>query len=311
VAIPESLGIASPSTGGSQRQPFIMQQPKVFILILNYNGKATLKQCLQSVYQLNYPDFEVVVIDNDSKDGSIEEVKNIYSRAHFIKNNKNLGFAAGNNVGIRFALEKGADYVWLVNNDAKVEKDTLSKLIDAGENKPNAGILSPLILHTETKNIWFGKGVIDWVSMKTLHISPPTLLQSFTSEYICGCAMLIKKEVFKKIGLLDEKYFLYYEDADFSVKASRAGFELWTISNAHVLHSEASVNNPEKTYWLVISGLQFFHENTPAHLKPWMAIYFQARRVKNYLDCVSGKNLVAKEVRRAYRDYLTDARSKV
>jgi hypothetical protein len=281
-----------------------MAQPKVFILILNYNGKETLKQCLQSVYQLNYPDFEVVVIDNDSKDGSIEEAKHLFSRAHFIKNDKNLGFAAGNNIGIRFALEKGADYVWLVNNDAKVEKDTLSKLIDAGEQRPKAGILSPLILHTQTKNIWFGKGIIDWATMKTLHISPPTLLQSFTSEYICGCAMLIKKEVFRTIGLLNEKYFLYYEDADFSVKASRAGFELWTIPTAHVLHSEASVNNPEKTYWLVISGLQFFRENAPGYFKPWMAIYFQARRIKNYFDCASGKNLVAKEVARAYRDYL-------
>jgi GT2 family glycosyltransferase len=280
-----------------------MTQPKVFILILNYNGKETLKQCLQSVYQLNYSDFEVVLIDNDSKDGSLEEVKYIYPRAHFIKNNVNLGFAAGNNVGIRFALEKGADYVWLVNNDAKVEKDSLAKLIDAGGQKPKSGILSPLIMHDKTKNIWFGKGVIDWVSMKTLHVSPPTLLQSFTSEYICGCAMLIKKEVFKKIGLLNEKYFLYYEDADFSIKATRAGFELWTIPTAHVLHSEASESNPEKTYWLVISGLQFFHENTPVHLKPWMTLYFLARRIKNYFDCASGKNLVAKEVARAYRDY--------
>lgn len=282
-----------------------MIQPKVFILVLNYNGKATLKQCLQSVYQLNYPDFEVVVIDNNSKDGSLEEVKSLYSRAHFIKNDSNLGFAAGNNVGIRFALEKGADYVWLVNNDAKVEKDSLTKLIDAGEQHPQSGILSPLIIHSETKNIWFGKGVIDWKSMKTLHVSPPTLLQSFTSEYICGCAMLIKKEVFKKIGLLNERYFLYYEDADFSVKASRAGFELWIIPTAHTLHAESSVGNPEKTYWLVVSGLQFFHDNTPAPLKPWILFYVQLRRVKNYFDCASGKNIEAKEVARAYRDYLT------
>lgn len=286
-----------------------MEQPKVFILILNYNGKKTLMPCLQSVYQANYPNFEVIVIDNDSKDGSLEESKHRFPRTHFIKNDKNLGFAAGNNVGIRFALEKGADYVWLVNNDAKIEKDTLSKLVEAGEQKPQAGILSPLILHTETKNIWFGKGVIDWMSMKTTHVSPPTLLQSFTSEYICGCAMLVKKEVFKKIGLLSEKYFLYYEDADFSVKASRAGFELWIIPTAHVFHSEASVANPDKIYWLVVSGLRFFNENAPTYLRPWHALYFQLRRIKNWFDCASGTNLVAKEVRRAYRDYLADTKA--
>ncbi len=286
---------------------FTMTHPKVFILILNYNGKATIKACLQSVYQLGYQNFEVVVIDNDSKDGSIEEAKRLFSRAHFIKNDVNLGFAAGNNVGIRFALEKGADYVWLVNNDATVEKDSLTKLVEVGEQQPKTGILSPLILHTRTKNIWFGKGVIDWIHMRTLHVSPPTLLQSFPSEYICGCAMLIKKDVFKIVGLLDEKYFLYYEDADFSVKASRAGFGLLVVPTTHIFHAENSEDNPEKMYWLVVSGLQFFHENTPASLRPWVMLYFLGRRIKNYFNCASGTNLVAKEVARAYRDYL-DAR---
>ena len=278
---------------------------KVFVLILNYNGKATLKKCLQSVYQLNYPDFEVVVIDNDSKDGSLEEAKKEYSRAHYIKNDRNLGFAAGNNVGIRFALEKGADYVWLVNNDAKVERDTLTKLVEAGEQHPRSGILSPLILHAETKNIWFGKGTIDWVKMRTIHVSPPTLMRSYSSDYICGCAMLIKKDVFKSIGLLNEKYFLYYEDADFSVKAARAGFELLVVPMANVLHAEASAENPDKTYWLVVSGLQFFQENAPSHYQLWHYAYFQGRRVKNYIDCASGKNPLAQEVARAYRDYVS------
>lgn len=285
-----------------------MDSPKVFVLILNYNGKDTLPRCLQSVYRMNYPDFEVVVIDNDSKDGSIEEAKHLYPRAHFIKNDTNLGFAAGNNVGIRFALEKGADYVWLVNNDAQVEKDTLSKLVAAGERQPKVGILSPLILHSDTKNIWFGKGVIDWTSMKTRHVSPPTLLHPFASEYICGCAMLVKKEVFKKIGLLDERYFLYYEDADFSVRATRAGFELSVIPEAHVLHQEASSANPEKTYWLVVSGLQFFFTAAPAHLKPWIFSYFQLRRLKNLFDLHFRPTTEAAEVARAYRDYLTQAK---
>jgi GT2 family glycosyltransferase len=280
-----------------------MSYPKVFVLILNYNGKAFLKQCLQSVYQTTYPNFEIVVIDNDSKDGSIEEVKHAFPRTHSIKNNTNLGFAAGNNVGIRFALEKGADFVWLINNDTRVGKDTLSKLIDASEQKPKAGILSPLILHTETKNIWFGKGVIDWKTMKTLHVSPPTLLQSFPSEYICGCAMLIKKEVFKKIGLLDEHYFLYYEDADLSVRATRAGFELWTIPMAQILHAEASTENPEKLYWLITSGLRFFFTNTQSFGKSWMSVYFILRQAKNKLDCFFRNSKVDQEVARAYRDY--------
>lgn len=277
--------------------------PKVFVIILNYNGKKTLTDCLKSVFQMNYPDFEVVVVDNNSKDGSVEEAKSLFSRAHFIINEANLGFAAGNNVAIRFALEKGADYVWLINNDASVEKNTLSALIEEGEKKNSIGILSPLILHSETKNIWFGKGVIDWKQMKTLHVSPPTLLQPYASEYICGCAMLIKKEVFKKIGLLDEKYFLYYEDADFSVRALKAGFELQIIPSVQVFHHEASSENPNKLYWLVLSGLQFFHTQSPAYIKPWIVFYTLLRRLKNKVDILIKPSEEAQEVSRAYFDY--------
>jgi GT2 family glycosyltransferase len=122
--------------------------PKIFIIILNYNGKETIKKCLDSVFYSDYSNFEVVVVDNDSKDGSFELAKSLYSKFHFIKNTKNSGFSAGNNVGIRFALEKMADYVFLLNNDAVLEKNTLSKLVEASE-KETAGIFSPLIYNRE------------------------------------------------------------------------------------------------------------------------------------------------------------------
>src|SRR4030042_2545873 len=99
--------------------------PKVFIIVLNYNGKDTIKTCLDSVYKSDYPDFEIVVVDNASGDGSFEMAKNYFSRAHFILNEKNIGFAAGNNIAIRFALEKFADYIFFLNNDAAIEKFTL------------------------------------------------------------------------------------------------------------------------------------------------------------------------------------------
>src|SRR4030042_6977819 len=107
------------------------EPPKVFIIVLNYDGKDTIKACLDSVYKSDYPDFEIVVVDNASGDGSFEFAKNYFSGAHFIKNEKNIGFAAGNNIAIRFALEKFADYVFLLNNDAPIGKDTLSKIFNA------------------------------------------------------------------------------------------------------------------------------------------------------------------------------------
>ena len=109
--------------------------PKVFIIILNYNGQDVIKKCLASVFKNEYADFEVVVVDNNSTDGSLEAAKNNFSKAHFIKNEANLGFSAGNNVGIRFALERMAKYVLLLNNDTEVEKDFLEKLVAVAEEK--------------------------------------------------------------------------------------------------------------------------------------------------------------------------------
>ena len=104
--------------------------PKVFVVVLNYNGGHFIKKCLASVFKNDYPDFEVVVVDNGSKDGSLEMAKSNFSKAVFIKNEENLGFATGNNIGIRYSLERMADYVCLLNNDTEVEKDFIEKLIE-------------------------------------------------------------------------------------------------------------------------------------------------------------------------------------
>lgn len=277
--------------------------PKIFVIILNYNGKETLKRCLDSVFYSDYPNFEVVIVDNDSKDGSFELAKNLYSKFHFIKNAKNSGFSAGNNVGIRFALEKMADYIFLLNNDAVLEKDTLSKLIETSEKEP-AGIFSPIIYNREN-HVWFAGGKIKWLKMKAVHEN--TFKESFhpyKTDYISGCAMLVKKEVFKKIGLLSEDYFLYYEDADFCIRARRNGFECTVIPNTKAIHFEKSeFDLSNKIYWLVISGLIFFEKNTPPIIRFWVRPYLHLRKVKNMLDNLSNKNKYAPLIKKAYNDF--------
>jgi len=271
---------------------------------------------------MDYPNFEVVVVDNNSQDGSFELAKNYFPKAHFIKSEENLGFAAGNNIGIRFALEKMADYIFLLNNDAAVFKNTLFELINIAQKKESEkiGIFSPVIFKGDSKDVWFVGGKIDWLRMRAVHENklqvtsyPPRCFSNRPagragklkiSGYITGCAMLIKKEIFKKTGLLDENFFLYYEDADFCWRASKEGFKSAIFSGAGIKHYEKSEENKKaKTYWLVVSGIYFFRKNSPWFLKPWMAIYLMARKLKNRADIIRGKGgELAKEVARAYKE---------
>ncbi|MDD3498638.1 MAG: glycosyltransferase family 2 protein [Candidatus Moranbacteria bacterium] len=298
-----------------------MRYPKVFIIILNHNGKDVLPDCLNSVLHSDYPTKEVVVVDNDSTDLSFEKAKKLFDKFHFIKNNRNKGFAAGNNVAIRWALEKMADYVFLLNNDAVIGKDSLKKMIESAEKDARGGIFSPIIYKGKTDQIWFGGGKIDWMRMRTVHVISNKRQEkraiknsifswhiSRTTDYVTGCAMLIKKDVFKKIGLLDEDYFLYYEDADFSYRAKKAGFGLKIVSEAKAYHLEKSSENPNKIYWLVYSGLIFFKKNTPWFWRPWVVFYTLLRKIKNKKK-MKNKEKYAVDVKRAFEDFKKEKRA--
>lgn len=279
--------------------------PKVFAIVLNYNGKETILDCLKSLYQSDYPNLEIVLVDNDSKDGSLELAKQTFPKAHIIKNSKNIGFGAGNNVGIRFALEKFADFVFLLNNDATVEKNTISLLVKAAEQNPKIGIINPLILKAKNGPVWFSGGKIQWSKMRAIHdnnIRHKT--KSYATQYASGCAMLISKIVFKKIGLFDENFFLYYEDTDLSLRAKNKNFAIAILPTALAYHKEASERaNPLKTYWLVISGLIFFKKHATGLIKFWLFIYLLLRKIKNTYSATFKKDVVALQVQKAYRDF--------
>jgi len=274
-----------------------MKYPKVFVIILNYNGGDVLRKCLDDVYKENYTNKEVIVVDNNSTDGSFDEIKRIFPRFYIIRNSKNIGFAAGNNVAIKLALEKMADYILLLNNDAFLEKDTLEKMVDAAEKNKNCGIFSPVI-YDDKNQIWFSGGKIEWFKMRAVHERDLK-----KTDFVTGCAMFIRKEVFKKIGLLDENFFLYYEDADFSYRAQKAGFGLKIVSEARVFHLEKSSINPDKIYHLVLSGIRFFRKNTHSFMRIYIEAYILFRKIKNWLDLKKFPDDQEKKmVKKAYLD---------
>lgn len=276
------------------------------IIVLNYNGDDCLLPCLYSLDQLEYTNKEIIVVDNGSTDNSFSFAQQHFPRCTFVQNEKNEGFAKGMNSGMEQAFHNGADFCLLFNYDAEIDPRALTLLISVAKKNPRAGLLSPVIYEKENKHIWFAKGRIDFFRMRAVHervLQEKFAQESYRSEFLTGCALLIKKELVEKIGFLDEQFFLYYEDADYSLRATKAGFECLVVPQATVFHSEKSSTNPKKTYFLVYSGLLFFKKHTPPVLRPYMAIYGTIRRVKNWADRLFWEKGSAKEVYLAYKDF--------
>ncbi|MCK5534758.1 glycosyltransferase [bacterium] len=218
---------------------------KVYIVILNWNGLKDTLECLKSLEKLDYSLFKVVIVDNGSEDKQeVCLITQKYPWVELIVNKENLGFAGGNNVGIKYALNCGADYILLLNNDTIVESSLLKELVKVIESNKKIGMAGPKIYYQNPLDkVWFGGGKIRW--WRPVHIGEGVvdrgkLEKVKQSDYISGCALLIKKEVIEKIGLLDNRFFLYYEDVDWSLRARKAGYRLMFVPQARVWHKISS-----------------------------------------------------------------------
>jgi len=225
--------------------------PKVFIIVLHYQNWDDTNKCLDSLKKIDYDNFEIMVIDNDKE---------------------NRGFAKGNNIGIKQALEKRADYILLLNNDTIVDPDFLKKLVEAGKNNEKAGILGPTIYEYGTNKIHFAGGKINWLYTKGIHEKNSKLKtqNSKLVDYITGACMLIKREVIEKIGLMDENYFLYFEDADWCLRARRAGYKCVVVPTSKIWHkvsSSAKENSFSYIYYHTRNGFLMAKKNAPFPIK--------------------------------------------
>ncbi|MDR2539635.1 MAG: glycosyltransferase family 2 protein [Chlamydiales bacterium] len=215
--------------------------PKIFIIIVNWNGKQDTLTCLTSLHSLDYSNYQIVVVDNGSTDGSISAIKLQFPHHLLIENQTNLGFTGGNNIGIRYALDHKADFILLLNNDTKVSSDLLKHFILGFQEFPQAGILGAKIclMQNESKLDHFGgtwnpkKGIFDLIG---LHALDENWNEAFCIDYVCGAAMMIKKEVFEQIGLLESRFFLIWEESDFCMRAKHKGFQIISYPSAKIWH---------------------------------------------------------------------------
>lgn len=223
----------------------------VYIIVLNYNGWKDTLECVSSLLQLDYPDTHIIVIDNASTDGSMDHLKQITDeRVEIIESGANRGYAGGNNVGIRYAIEKGADYLCVINNDTIVDKTFIGKCVEVLKDE-SYGIVSPVILEFGTATVQSAGGKIsvlkgrhephfrgtDYAEIRKTH-------KLIDCEFISGCCMVFRAELVKRIGCLPEAYFLFYEETEWCCKAVKQGYRNACVTDCYIEHKDSgSVNS--------------------------------------------------------------------
>jgi len=229
-------------------------RPLVHIIVLNWNGSDDTLACLASLECLDYDNYAVVVVDNGSKQPLGDALMAAHPRVVLIENDINLGYAAGNNVGMRFALEQGAAFVWVLNNDTVVEPDALSALVSAAEQYPRcAAVGGRVCLGQRRERLWVAWGRVTWLqSLIALDgqnaIDGAAYDGQREVEWLPGCSLLFRADSLKRVGLFDEDYFAYHEDVEWAARARLAGWQLRYTGDSRVYHSVHGSSGGEAHY---------------------------------------------------------------
>ena len=243
----------------------------VYIILLNWNNANDTIACLESLGKLQYSHFKIIVIDNASRDESLNSLqswindKPIKNLTKIIRLDENLGFTGGNNAGMNLALEKGADFILLLNNDTIVTENFLDLLMETAQRNPNAGVIGCKIYHVSpSTKIWYSGGKINYLKGYGSHLTDdfegirPT-------EFVTGCMMLMPHQVLEKVGLFDEKFFLICEDSDLCLRIQKNGYNLLVDGRATIYHKiHASLGgkfSPANQYYFHRNRLMFIGKN--------------------------------------------------
>jgi GT2 family glycosyltransferase len=220
--------------------------PSVAIILVSFKGLNDTLACLDSLSKLTYRNIAIVLVDQNSKDGTPEAVRSRYPSVQVIENPVNNGFTGGNNVGMQAALSRNPDYVFLLNNDTVVEPGLLEKLVAPMEADPRMGIIGPTMLYfSEPETLWWAGSKIDWRG-RPIHYGSGESVKKLDmtmrdTGYVCGCGMLIRRAVLEQVGLLDDRFFIYFEEADLCARARRAGWRIVYLPSAQLWHKISKV----------------------------------------------------------------------
>ncbi len=230
---------------------------KVSVILLNWNGGRYTIPCIESLRKSSHHDLQIIVVDNGSTDGSDGHISRTFPETVVIKNPVNVGFAEGNNIGIRYALQEGADYVLILNNDTLVDREMIAELIAATRASDDLVAACPKIYWLRDPNrLWFAgsranlwTGVFSHVGMNQLDSSRYGNVEEI--DFASGCCIFAPRRIIEAVGMFDARYFIYCEDVDWSVRCLRAGFRLLYVPKAKLWHVESGTTGdmtPQKRY---------------------------------------------------------------
>jgi GT2 family glycosyltransferase len=256
--------------------------PQVTIILLHWNAYTDTKACLESLLAITYPAYTLLLVDNASSDGSAAKLAAEFPTVKLVHNEANLGFAAGNNAGIRYALTENPDYILLLNNDTVVKSDFLEAAVQYGQRHPEVGLIGgKIFFHESPDRIWDAGGEIDWLrghgkrkggkEMDRGQYDSPRL-----TTFVTGCMMLIRRDVIETVGLLPEEYFFGVEEWDYSVQVARSGYQLAYVPDFVCWHKVGGSHahlEPKWVYNYLRSRLLFMRRQAPSAWYPaWLSM---------------------------------------
>lgn len=243
--------------------------PLVYVVIPTYNHCQDTLRALDSLRMMTYPNYKLLITDNQSTDQTVDVVRERYPEVELLVHPRNLGFAAGVNPGLQRALDQGADFVLLINNDVVVAPTMLAHLVAAMQ--PDVGVAAPIIYYMDDpKRIWsvgFTKHplLLEMRGGARGQIDKGQWQMPFGVDYVLGCAMLLSASALRRAGLFDERYFFYYEDLDYSLRLERLGYRLISVPLAQMWHKgsgSAGAWSAFRVYNMARGSVIFFRTHT-------------------------------------------------
>lgn len=289
------------------------------VIILHYKSEFDTRECLESLLSRHPKDkmLQIIVVANLASESFCFFLKKEYPQIKVIEEPENNGFAKGNNIGIKKALELGSNYLILLNNDTLISQGLIERLVTFAHKNPSTGLVSPKIYFAKGfeyhkdrykeeergKVIWYAGGSFDWRNIYAHHrgvdeVDKGQYDEVMDTDFTTGCCMLVKRAVVEKIGFLDEKYFLYFEDIDYSIRAKSCGFRIIYYPKAYLWHKNAvsagPPGSPIHIYYQTRNRLYFGYKYSSLRTKKSLLLDsfkllfkggIYARAVKDYYLC--------------------------